>query len=772
MRKKSINIVFSWLLSYISILIIPIVIILLSYLLSVSVIEEEINKTHAASLQQMNQMMESTFYDIYKMAIEIALNDNNISIIRYPEGDLTATQKYDASIFISNLRTLKLANGNIDEICIYYKNNNIILTDNGIYKIEDYYDLYIKKAGLPYEDWIEQLKAPQQNIFTSIKSVGSTNQIEDRISYIRSLPFEIYSESNATLMILINKYAVYNWLDQLEWVQPGYIYIIDSKNNVIVSTGEAHLDFLPISYENLNENKKTLETDINGEDVIVSYTKSNITGWKYVAVIPKNVYLKKAQLVRNVMICSIFFCLLAGGILAWIFTKRNYKPLRAIASMIYQHKRNIPKFGYTNEWYLINNAIKNYINENESLQKKLTDQMPIIRNYFFTRLLSGEIRDINAVKTMTNFLKLDINFYCFTVILIMIDGNKKLKSNNSEPAQEIIRVTIENIAEEFYNKAGRGYAVDIGKDKTAIIVALSQNNERSNYERLKKITEELYSFLKGKFNLGITVAISNIHNNFLDLASAYSEAQNALDYKIIKGEDAIIFFEELGNSVSSYNYSFKEETKIINYLRLGDFSKIKEVLENIIDNLKSTPVSLEFAKCIYFEIVNTAIKSVNELEISINAEEYLPIILSKKTLDEVYSEVCNLYYEMCNQVRMAKQLRNDRLKENVIHFMGENYRDKQLSLEYLAREFNVSVSYMSRFFNEQIGYCFIDYVHYLRLCKAKELLARSDINIGQIAEKVGYNSAYNFTRVFKRYENITPTEYRLSMENVPKTFCN
>lgn len=772
MNKKGINIIYSWLLSYISILIIPVVIILLSYLLSVSVIEEEINRTHAASLKQLNQMMESTFYDIYKMAIEVALNDNNTSITRYPEGDLTPSQKYDASIFISNLRTLKLAKGNIDEICIYYKNNNKILTDGGMYIAKDYYDLYIKKTGLPYEKWIEQLKASQQNVFTSIQSVDNEDKIKDRIAYIRSLPFEIYSESNATLMILLNKHEIYNWLNQLEWVQPGYIYIIDNQNDIIISTRETPSNFLPISYESLKENKKTLQTDINGENVIVSYIKSNITGWKYIAVIPKNVYLKKARLVRNAMIYSIFLCLLVGGVLAWIFTKKNYKPLRAITSMIYQQPGNLPRFDYINEWHLINNAIKNYINENQSLQKKLSDQMPIIRNYFFTRLLTGKIEDVDTIKTMADFLKLDINFDCFTVILIMIDDYKKFKCDNSEPAQEIIRVTIENIAEEFYNKAGRGYAVDIGKNKTAIIVALSQNNEQSNYEKLKKITEELYSFLKGKFNLGITVAISNIYNKFFDLASAYSEAQNALEYKIIKGEDAIIFFKELGNNVSSYNYSFKEENQIINYLRLGDFDKIKDVLDNTINNLKSAPISLEFAKCIYFEIVNTAIKSANELEISINAEEYLPIILSKKTLDEVYNEVCNLYYEMCNQVKMSKQLRNDRLKENVIQYMKENYQDKQLSLEYLAEEFNVSVSYMSRFFNEQIGYCFIDYVHYLRLCKAKELLARSDINIGQIAEKVGYNSIYNFTRVFKRYENITPTEYRLSMENVPKSYNN
>ena len=83
-----------------SILLIPVVVILISYMLSVSVIEKEINETHTASLQQLNQIMESTFSDIQNLAIEVSWNDKNKAIIRYPAQNLSPIQRYNIFDFV------------------------------------------------------------------------------------------------------------------------------------------------------------------------------------------------------------------------------------------------------------------------------------------------------------------------------------------------------------------------------------------------------------------------------------------------------------------------------------------------------------------------------------------------------------------------------------------------------------------------------------------------------------------------------------------------
>ncbi|MFR9235767.1 MAG: helix-turn-helix domain-containing protein, partial [Eisenbergiella massiliensis] len=73
---------------------------------------------------------------------------------------------------------------------------------------------------------------------------------------------------------------------------------------------------------------------------------------------------------------------------------------------------------------------------------------------------------------------------------------------------------------------------------------------------------------------------------------------------------------------------------------------------------------------------------------------------------------------------------------------------------------NLSASYLSFVFKENSGLNFVDYVNQFRLRKAKELLENTSYNISQIAELVGYSSANSFSKVFKKYNGISPAQYR------------
>ena len=62
--------------------------------------------------------------------------------------------------------------------------------------------------------------------------------------------------------------------------------------------------------------------------------------------------------------------------------------------------------------------------------------------------------------------------------------------------------------------------------------------------------------------------------------------------------------------------------------------------------------------------------------------------------------------------------------------------------------------------DKKSGKNFKEYVDQIRLEKAKELLKKNDLKIEYIAELTGYNSSYSFTRFFKKYMGISPSEYR------------
>ena len=101
-------------------------------------------------------------------------------------------------------------------------------------------------------------------------------------------------------------------------------------------------------------------------------------------------------------------------------------------------------------------------------------------------------------------------------------------------------------------------------------------------------------------------------------------------------------------------------------------------------------------------------------------------------------------------------------------YMTKHFTDSNLMLQDVAKAVNMSNSRFSTVFSQQSGQTFTEYLIYLRLNKAKELLKSSDLRSSQIAFDVGYNDAHYFSYIFKKNVGMTPSEYRTRYQNQPE----
>jgi len=94
----------------------------------------------------------------------------------------------------------------------------------------------------------------------------------------------------------------------------------------------------------------------------------------------------------------------------------------------------------------------------------------------------------------------------------------------------------------------------------------------------------------------------------------------------------------------------------------------------------------------------------------------------------------------------------------------KNYIDssftKQISLESVAREFNVNKSYLVRTFKDDFGITVNNYILQQRILMAKNELRFTGKTLDLIAEECGFSDSNYFIRMFKKLEGITPGEYR------------
>ena len=89
--------------------------------------------------------------------------------------------------------------------------------------------------------------------------------------------------------------------------------------------------------------------------------------------------------------------------------------------------------------------------------------------------------------------------------------------------------------------------------------------------------------------------------------------------------------------------------------------------------------------------------------------------------------------------------------------------DHDLSMASLSAEFHVNESTLSRIFRQEKNMTFLEYLQSLRVQKAKELLKTCSVK--ETAAKVGFWDAQALIRVFKKYEGITPGQYKESVHD-------
>ena len=102
---------------------------------------------------------------------------------------------------------------------------------------------------------------------------------------------------------------------------------------------------------------------------------------------------------------------------------------------------------------------------------------------------------------------------------------------------------------------------------------------------------------------------------------------------------------------------------------------------------------------------------------------------------------------------------NDKMIDSVVADIRDHYME-DISLTSLAAKYNVSMGSLSKMIKDHLQLNFSDYIASLRIQRAKELLSDETLSIQEIAEIVGYNDYFYFTKVFKKIEGISPSKYR------------
>lgn len=262
-------------------------------------------------------------------------------------------------------------------------------------------------------------------------------------------------------------------------------------------------------------------------------------------------------------------------------------------------------------------------------------------------------------------------------------------------------------------------------------------------------------FIKNRLSISICLGISSLKSNFLDIREAKWEADCMAEYAKLAG----IFYLPLQYSEIMKQDAYKKDKlsyalkKIINLVLAEDYEGCRELLKSIYEEQDTQEYSN--IRESYQQIM--VVLSVISIPYQEKTGKINEADLQNKGIRELYQ----ISIEMLNALigETKAEIPGSRLFEQMVKYIQEHITDPSLNAGELCERFDITPSYISKIFKKETGEGVLDYIHHERIRQAKELL-KSGKTVQEVALSMGYTDARGFIRAFKRYEGITPGQYK------------
>ncbi|MGL5313227.1 MAG: helix-turn-helix transcriptional regulator [Peptostreptococcaceae bacterium] len=274
------------------------------------------------------------------------------------------------------------------------------------------------------------------------------------------------------------------------------------------------------------------------------------------------------------------------------------------------------------------------------------------------------------------------------------------------------------------------------------------------FKRIPILNDSKENFLSNAIFAMLNTDIFHIDKINLSLNSDVNN--HRIDFKI---NDYNVDIENIRNR-------YKSEYLLSHYISIGDEKSALELTKNnsfsSIDRLPDYPV--RNAKNLTITLNTICRKAVENSNIDtylihLLSEKYAIKIENLRTIKEITPLITSMVKSYCNLVNEHSSEYNSQIINNAIHYLKINYKN-DISLEDVANSLFVHPNYLSSKFKNETGYSVTEFLNNLRIKEAKLLLKSTNHSISTIAYSVGYNDSKYFARIFKKFINITPSQYR------------
>lgn len=673
----------------------------------------------------------------------------------FKDEDLPLLYKYldSKNRVFEKLSVYKSSNNFVDSVYFYDSSKKIILTDKQIqYKYDEFYDT----------GWFENIVGV--NAFPAILDTRSARQWNNKYKDIISIVYKTISEKDYNNYVVINidaKYLSNNLSENVEDKIGRTFFILSENNEVIIKDRNDNIYKEIIEGKQLKNysgiNSGIFEQKINNKKYVVNFIKNDPLSWRFITTISHNEFYAPINYIRN-LLAFITVILITLTVLAIRISSKNmYSPISSIVTFISKNIRNDESDnnseGFPGEIDYINNSIRmvhdNYINMHNKLEKNLPDY----KQRFMQSLLKDNMYEYDEIVEKMDFLGIELDTKELVVMIVSIE-----EINNNEGT-----LRIKDIIEANVNSRFKG-VVFSDKNKFTIVI----NCDKNKFTDIFEFAESLKDELREEIDIKVSIGVSRLCDDILNLSRAYNEANEALKYRDVSDNYDVIYIENIKIRNKQFIIYPKERVEVINsHIRAGNKKEALESFNEMVNLLfvHNKYVYYSGIQQIFIRFLNSISNTINilglELSDIFHGENLYQELLEMDNLQSINIWFQNIIDQITDYINSAVNEKKGKYLEQINSYLDDNLASN-ITLNTVAEHLELNPSYLSRMFKENMGKNFIEYLTDYRMEKSKELLVNTKLKVQDICTKMGYSNSYYFIKIFKQHTGLTPGQYRKS----------
>ncbi|PYI55714.1 helix-turn-helix domain-containing protein [Paenibacillus flagellatus] len=636
--------------------------------------------------------------------------------------------------------------------------DKVITTNEGLFDASSFYDHYVveqihEKSGS--STWWYQVRKPPAEAF---RTPAASDNGGEFVTFYKSIPVTAVKPLG-TLVINIPKDV---FLSTLSSMSNG----ADSRTVILDGDGFPISRFGPAPDAELNALAERAagsglahmgKVRIDGTTYFARSYSVAYNGWKVVSLTPYRLYQDRlfGKLTDSALI--VVLVSLIGLAVSYGYAVKMYNPWKKIVEALTgtAGKRLMPPArAGSDEISIVSGAI-------DSMIETIKRNEPVVKDHLISDILQNNLLDKESIPIRLEQLGLSFAEPGYLVIVSVFDF--AVPEHADDPQRKLVMFSLvsESLQKRF---SCEGTILD--GNKLGFIVNLNASRlDDELKDRINACYADMSAMAREQLNASLQLFVGEVCP-VGQIHTSYEHLRRELNYKAVMASSEVIFVQEQQNE-SKFVYPLSMQKQLIQRIVSLDRERaeacIGELFEQYIYDSKYSHEKLQGMIVVLMgSIVNELLKEGYDVW-SLNEEVGIFKLDRCRNNDELRQFLSAHIDRVITFLEAWQDRKNTNWYVSKAIAYMETHFSTNMSISDIAEHVGVSGGHLSRTFKAETGKSMLEYLTEFRMTKSKELLARRNDSLHEISQALGYNDVQSFIRFFKKYEGVTPGEYRKSI---------